>query len=268
MAIIKLTHKGLSMKKTTVSIFGIVAMTAGLWATVPYTFTPNTPAKASEVNANFQALSDKVSILESNVTTNSEAIEKESSDCWKSPYTYTYTYTPSSIGDTVMVGGKDYIMVAMPFIEHGTGDHYYVKYPKEKQGYISSKTMSVYTTISTRYVKPGDSCFTHTFAGFPANDYTAIYYDNRYTAIMEDPADSRSTYRVNSSAGGGVSVKINQTILWFNVDGFQKKIQESQLSSGDVDMSDNLNWSDMANDISLVDNVKTLMNYVEIVKMP
>ncbi len=69
MAIIKLTHKGLKMKKTTLSIVGILALTAGLFADVPYIFTPNTPAKASEVNANFQDLSDKLNQVGSGTPT-------------------------------------------------------------------------------------------------------------------------------------------------------------------------------------------------------
>jgi len=247
------------MKKITLNIIAMITITIGLSANVPYTFQPSTPAKASEVNANFQDLEAKLITLENKIS--------KSIKCDKSPYVYTYSYTPSSIGDTITVGGKEYIIVAMPFIEHGTGDHYYIKYPEEKQGHDSSKTMSVSTSIYTEHVKSGNICYTHTFAGYPANDYTDIGYYNDYDAIMEDPSDKGSRYRVGRGANNQVSIKINQTLLYFTSN-FRERIQDSQLISGDVDMTDNLDWSKMDANLSLVNNVKILLNYVEIVKMP
>ena len=265
MAITTIKNKGYKMKKTTLGIFGILAMTIGLWATVPYTFTANTPARASEVNSNFQSLSDKITTLEGNV---SDIVSggSDSSNCYTSPYTYTYSYTPSNIGDTITLNGVEYIMVAMPFIEFSTGDHYYVKYPVQKST-SSSMDMNLYTNIDTSYINVGDECYPYTFAGFPASDYTLIRYNNRYSAIMADPADSGSTYSISRSVYSIVNIKINHTVFYFYMS-LGNTIQETLLSSGDVDMRDDINWAEMYNDTSLVDDVKTLMNYIEIVKIP
>lgn len=267
MAINKNTHKnkGYQMKKSTLGILGTIAMTAALYADVPYTFTPYTPAKASEVNANFKALSDQLIVLENNVSNVSSNSGSSCSE--KSPFSYIYTYTPSAISETVTVRGVEYIMVAMPFIEFGTGDHYYVKYPEEKLSYDTRKNMSLSTSISTRYVQKGDTCYLYTFSGFPANDYTSIGYSNYYSALMEDPAGSSSSYRISRNAGGGASIKINQTVLYISMS-LSENIQNTPIASGDVDMSDNINWTDMSNDTTLVNDVKTLLNYVEIVKIP
>lgn len=253
------------MKKTTLSIIATLAMTTGLWAIVPYTFTPNTPAKASEVNANFKALSDKIVTLENNVTD----IVSGGGDniCFESPHSYTYNYTPSSIGDTITVRGIEYIIVAMPFIEYGTEDHYFIQYPAEKQGSDPSKNMSVYTYIYTNHAKADNECHPFTFSGFPASDYTKIRYGNNYRARMEDPADSGSTYGASKSASGSVSIKINQTHLSISTSIYEY-IQQTPIASGDVDMRDDLDWSKMGIDTTLINDVKTLMNHIKIEKLP
>jgi hypothetical protein len=259
MAIIK--NQGDKMRKATLSIFGILAMTIGLWATVPYTFTSNTPAKASEVNANFQSLSDKITTLEDNVS-NIVSGGSDSSNCYASPYTYNYSYIPSNIGDTITLSSVEYIMVAMPFIEFSTGDHYYVKYPVKKQ--LSSLGMMLSASIGTSYVNVGNECFLYTtFAGFPANNYLSYY--NNYSATMSDFAGANN-YMISRSISSNVSVKINQTMLNL-IMYLTNNIQMTPLSSGDVDMRDDINWVEMYNDTSLVDDMKTLMNYIEIVKI-
>lgn len=261
MAIIK--NQGDKMRKATLSIFGILAMTIGLWATVPYTFTAKTPAKASEVNSNFQSLSDKITTLEDNVS-NIVSGGSDGSNCYAGAYTYNYSYVPSNIGDTITLSGEEYIMVAMPFIEFSTGDHYYVKYPAKKQ--LSSLGMSLSASIGTSYVKAGTECFLYTFAGFPANNYPSIGYYNNYSATMSDFTGA-SNYMITRSTSSSISVKINQTMLNLMMY-LTNNIQVTPLSSGDVDMRDNINWEKMYNDTSLVDDVKTLMNYIEIVKIP
>ena len=262
MAINKIKNEGLKMKKTTLSIFGILALTAGLCADVPYTFTPYTPAKASEVNANFQALSDKITTLEDNAIDGGTV-------CEKSPFKYTYSYISSNIGDTITVNNREYVIVAMPFIEYGTGDHYYVKYPVVKvNSSFSSKTLDTSTSISTNYVEPGNTCFTHTFAGYPARDYSTIYYNTSYNASMADPAETYTNYRISNTSYHTVQIKINQTEVNLQYYYLTDTIQDSLVNSGDVDMTDNIDWSKLGVDTALVDSVKMLMNYVEVVKIP
>lgn len=264
MAISKIKNEGLRMKKTTLSIFGILAMTVGVWATVPYTFTPYTPAKASEVNANFQALSDKLSTLENNVTNNSAAIASESGNCDQKIFPFTYQYTPSSIGDTVTINGVEYIMVAEPFIEHGTGDHYYIKRPIVKTN--NSKNINLYSYIYTYYVQQGTECYPLTFSGFPSKYSDGIDYRHYYNASIADPADTSNDYEIENWASATIFVKINQTTLQLNFS-IRNKLQQTLIDSGDVDLRDNINWSVLDVDTSLVDNLKTLINYVEIVKI-
>lgn len=265
MAINKNTHKnkGYQMKKSTLGILGTIAMTAALYADVPYTFTPYTPAKASEVNANFKALSDQLIVLENNVSNVSSNSGSSCSE--KSPFSYIYTYTPSAIGETVTVRGVEYIMLAMPFIEFGTGDHYYVKYPSIKSN-DTDKNINLYTSIYTRY-EVENGCYIYNFAGFPSKYYSDINYYTNYSARIDEPAATDDKYVIEHNVDFFTDIKINQTTLNIRMS-IDKKTQVTPIVSGDVDMTDNIDW-DAANIVpDLVNDVKTLTNYVEIVKIP
>lgn len=250
------------MKKAIPSILGLLVTTVGLWATVPYTFTPNTPAKASEVNSNFQSLSDKITTLEGNVSNISTSIQGNSADCNKNVFPYTYQYTPSDIGDIVTVRGVEYIIVALPFIEHATGDHYYIKKPVKKP----TSNVSLFVSISTSYVQQGTECYTESFLGFPASANTSIRYSIGYSGRLSDPASSYDAFSITHNVGYNRTIKINQTILAISMG--LNEILQTPIITSDADFTDDINWSAPVIDNSIVDDLKTLFNYIEIVKIP
>lgn len=240
----------------------LVAVTK-LFADIPYTFTPHTPAKASEVNANFQALKNMIQENNRSIVQNTQSIQN--SNCYKSVFSYTYNHISSNIGDTVTVGNVQYIIVAMPFVEFKTGDRYYIKYPAKKTT-NSNKNISLYTSIDTYYYQDTTLCHLETFLGFPAK-YGDIYYDHSYRAIVDDPVKNHDKFVLEASASQSISLKINQTRITI---GFylRKELQSTPLSAGDVDLRDNIDWSKTSINTAMVDDVRTLMNYVEIVKIP
>ncbi len=251
------------MKKITI-IIGIFTLTVGLFADVPYIFKANTPAKASEVNANFQALSTKITNVENVVGIGGDD-QGTSSGCDSSPFPYTYQYTPSQIGDTITVRGVEYIIVALPFIEHGTGEHFYIKKPVIKT--YSSNNIDLRIYLDTEFVNKGTSCYPSSFSGYPAQYSEGIRYGHNYQASIADPANNGSKFTINKSAYNSVRVKINQTTFGIYV-GLNQTVQDTSMTSGDVDLRDNINWSSLGVDTSLVNDLKTLFNYVEIVKIP
>jgi hypothetical protein len=272
------------MKNITLIMVGILVMTVGLSANIPYTFQPNSSAKASEVNANFKALSNSITKKASEVNANFKALsdsitklendsssgretscDKSVSD--KSVFPYTYQYISSNIGDTITVGGIEYIIVALPFIEHATGDKYYLKRPIIKSR-NNNYNIDLRISLITGYVQQDDTCYSSTFSGFPANFHDGIYYRHHYGATIYDTTNSSSTFTISAEAGHWIAIKINQTVftLWSNLE--SKKLQDTPLSTGDVDLRDNIDWLKMGVDLSLIDDVKTLMNYIKIIKIP
>ncbi|NRB37722.1 MAG: hypothetical protein HRU20_04540 [Pseudomonadales bacterium] len=102
---------------------------AQLLAEIPHTFSAGTPAKASEVNANFMSLNKAIGDL-------SEEIQDSVLHCdgagFKKPGqidAINYQATNSKPGDYVVIAGESYRIIKMAFLEHATGDAYAIQFP-------------------------------------------------------------------------------------------------------------------------------------------
>jgi len=103
---------------------------------VPNTFEDGTPAEASEVNANFDALADGVNAQDVKIQTLEEEsisqevrlqeLEGENED---PVHTFTYTKNDHEAGYEFQMAGVDYRLVDLPIYEYSTGDRYVVRYP-------------------------------------------------------------------------------------------------------------------------------------------
>ena len=103
------------------------------------------------------------------------------------------------------------------------------------------------------------SCYPYSFAGLPSSNNEINYSTNYYNIS--------GNFSVGQSASFMSSIKINQTklLMWMRSD---KAIQNTPIAAGDADLTDNVNWEGLGVDTSLVDNTKTLLNYIQIVKIP
>ena len=257
------------MKYTTIKILGILGLASTLsLADVPHIFVPNTPAKASDVNANFKALSDKIVTIEQDMSNGGGSDngpgDTVNENCRGSPFDYTYSYHISQIGDEITIAGKKYKIVAMPFVEFGTGDHYYIKYPVEINTY--GTYVSTSAAVTTTYLKTGTSCYKDVLSGQKAN--IDISYSRIYSASMgSSDSTSSGNFIIKNNAGIYANVKINQTQIsiyfWDNVN----DLQNTLITSGDFDMRDNINWDAVNADTTMVNNLKKMMDYVQIIKI-
>ncbi len=247
------------MKKIAIQALLILGITVNIYADVPYIFQPNTPAKANEVNDNFQALSDQIATLESNVSSITGGSNEN--NCDASPFTYSYSYVSSNIGDVITVAGIEYIIVAAPFLEYASGDHYYIKYPVNNSNFTAN---GFKLQTSTIYVSNDTSCYPYSFAGFPSTN-NEISYSTRYFQWYGD------IFSITNTASFQTTIKINQTELslsWAFYENQSKVVSEKSYTLGDFDLTDNIDWSGLGVDNTLVDTTKTLLNYIEIVKIP
>jgi hypothetical protein len=170
------------MKKTTLSIFGILAMTVGLWATVPYTFTANTPAKASEVNSNFQSLSNKITTLEGDV---SNIVSGGSNGDNYDPYDGTYHVSAqvNGVDMTVITDyNYNYYKIETPTKEYININHngttsnilYYASEDCTGQPYFNFEYDTDNITTGTTYLNPKlQSHVKIAYAG------TNLFYDSK-----------------------------------------------------------------------------------------
>jgi len=99
---------------------------------VPHTFQDGTPAEASEVNENFDALADGVNAQDVRI----KNVENVASV--NPAHTFTYTKNDQEAGYEFQVGGENYRLVDFPVYEYSTGDRYVVRLPLyvEATGFI------------------------------------------------------------------------------------------------------------------------------------
>ena len=180
--------------------------------------------------------------------------------CGDSPFTYSYEYNASNIGDTITVNQKNYTIVVLPFVEYGTGDHYYIQFPSLSNGTASSDVFS----IATFYRKGTDNkCYCDTFAEYPSMMSSSIIYSNGYSV-------SEGNIYTNTQLYLPFNIKINNTELTGDFSStFAYEIgTPSSIPEGDDDLTDNLDWTQVNHKNALIESLKILMNHVKIVKIP
>ena len=205
-----------------------------------------------EVNdSNLSIVESGTLVSESNL---SEAVKEETRNCTQiATFDYTYKYAKSNTGEYITVGDENYTIVAMPFFEYETGDHYYIKYPVP---YIH------YMTLDVSYEPNDTSCYTHSISNFPA-----MYDDTTEGAWYgANFGSSVSTLSISKVIFSGIYIKINKTVLHLNF--FEYKDIQTNPIEQSMDARDSIDWEKLdINKKILLDDIKTLLNHIEIIKI-
>jgi len=191
----------------------------------------------------------------------SEADLSEDNNCnITGTFDYTYKHIQSKIGDKITIGDQKYTIVAIPFIEYQTGEHYYIKYPEE-----SRKDIVHTIGLHTSYASSDSSCYTNSISNFPAMyDGTPefAWYDVDFTP--KSPKLSIKKAIISTD----MKIKINKTVLHFTF--FEvENIHTSPIeNSSSMDARDSINWENVdINKKIFLDDRKRWLDYIEIAKI-
>jgi len=224
--------------------FSVVSFSVN--AEIPHTFSAGSPAKASEVNENFEHFDIEMTRLETEATTTYEGlqgdIEAVESDlatletrvddlvaagsgdnagtgmtysCGTDPYDHAYTYsrTVADLGTSVFLGGQEF-KLAKYAVEVDNGDIYHITMPKRLSTQTSPTTVS-YVRFSS-YVPPADDRFVCSEGGTIFGD-AQFYYDitpgmfiSRETYFSND-GDVDGTYYLDTSTIESIQYNVNVT---------------------------------------------------------
>ena len=237
------------------------------YADLPYTFSAGAPAKASQVNANFSALDGRISAVEGGGG-NSCGLNYGFGRV-EPFHGYSYSYVDLPVGSAVTVGGKQYEITRIPFLEFKTGDHYAVKMPVEVVSCSGVSppacigTYMNYVYLSASHVKTACG-YSETFSGFPA----FISYSDGISYNMNGQNRLQSNFDFYPSASLGVFVLINETMIYLGFSVNSGAQGASATASSDRDLADNVDWLSLADPIQQVQQAAQLMNYVKIEKLP
>lgn len=120
-------------------VASLLLTVSNVFAEIPHTFTANTPAKASEVNANFEYLDNKLSTSE----------QTQGDNCIDNhidlPYSYSRQEAP--LGTVLTVGETEYRLVKVLVTDTLTNEEYHVTYPVTRTLTREDNTPFVYFSL-------------------------------------------------------------------------------------------------------------------------
>lgn len=258
------------MKKTAI-IVGLLASQAAT-SEVPHTFNSGTPARASEVNQNFQSLDQRVHTLETEKVSQADLCSGDPS--WaKRVASISHSPKDATIGQDIVVGDHTYKIVKFPIVEFGTDEVYSISFPArviEKTADPGS-VADLYIVYWTERVDAsvGQGCNQFAIDGFPAfsygEDVTRSYHISlKRDNYPEEPVERNLT--VVPSVQYFVVAKIGQTLVKVRYDlGDQGTTTTHPINH--YDFTSPLDVSQFADLNGMITTLDNLLDYVSISKV-
>jgi hypothetical protein len=178
-------------------------------------------------------------------------------------HTVSYVKRSGALGDTVTVGGQDYVLVRIP-VKTFTGVLYGITIPCPVVGPGFGGC-----NVSTVHVGANDP-FTQniTIDGFPAN---VSVQDFRHYSL-DGQIGTDSTFQVFSGASGSLTIKLGTTLVLFS-EQFIRQFTPGNIYETDVDVGDATNirpfaqFGNYRDPLPEVSSVNIIIDYIRILPL-
>ncbi len=243
-------------------IIGATILSAVAFAELPYTFTAGTPAKASEVNQNFNALDSNIGSVESRVKT----LEKFTcAYASQQSHKVTYQAKSSTLGQIIILNDKKYRIVEVPFREFSSGDLYKIRLPVKE---VTSKYAPSYVSgrLSTGHSNGHNDCSSLTISGFPAQ---LFFNESRNISFSNESGQSGAEIEFESTLGASISgsIRIGETNVSFYFTDTKSETTSTSTTTDDYDFTDNFEIDNMVHDNKIISPLDDLLDYIQITKV-
>lgn len=284
------------------SLIALSVVSLSVHAEVPHTFTAGTPAKAVEVNENFEHLDSEVVRLETEATTAYEDLQSDievvESDlatlettvgglvaagsgggtgttysCGTDAYDHAYTYsrTVAELGTSVYLDGTEYRLTKYA-VTAANGDLYHITMPKRVYSQ-TSPTAATYVRFSS-YLPPAEDqfiCDSDSIFGDAQfyYDITPGMFISRETFYSND-GDTDSYYYQNTSSIEAIQYNANITFggMVMNVSAYLEGDEASILvGNHDYDFTDQVPVVESADYSAQYAEIAAFLNYIYIEKV-
>lgn len=240
------------------SLLAFTLSSATSFADVPFAFSANTKAKASEVNANFTALDTRLDTVESKVDALATQVSGTATNT-----IHQISYAPQfrNVGEQFTLGGVNYAMFRFPFVEYRTNTRYAITLPValNENGY-DRRYAYVYTNHNNASFNSNLN-----IAGYPASiEYLS---DTRYFNVFGD--SQKINFAVTQQANHTLRIKIDDTIIISTWPYLTKELQRNDnLAATQFDLVPLAQWPNYVHPDQELIILDTLLDYIRIEKLP
>lgn len=239
----------------------MLIMTA-VQAEVPHKFSAGEPARASEVNENFQYLEDRIndSNCPSKTTWEDMGVPRP-----------TYSYLASTPGDSLTVDGHTYYIVKLPFIHPLTGEIYAITLPVDSESYDGTDPREIQQsftlTRTSQYID--NPCDAYSISGFTATVSASAYTSYTYyssTGINQRITDTFGAPYIQIAVSG-ITIGFQLSGEWGWLSANTTTLSPSLPS--DLDLSDLLTTENYSapDPLPYVTSIDRLIDYIHVEKI-
>ena len=240
--------------------------------TIPNTFTSGTPAKAADVNANFNALATAIDSLQKSISAlqvNSNGGGTPTANCSSNLHVTSYSNSTSSVGQIVTIAGIKFTIHQFPIYEIETGKHYSIKIPLASNSGQDDKVIQINTKHVSKDYQNSLLC-AQTITGYPAT--IAISDGINYVLSKNSYNSAYNSFAVFGQVTVDLSILINQTLISFSFGmppfngAAYTKTQPSYIQS---DFITGFAWANITPvPDTWITPISQIINYVAIEKLP
>jgi hypothetical protein len=253
---------------------------------VPHVFQSGQPARASDVNQNFNALAtitdqnaasvagvvSRVDSLDLTVQEQASSIQtlegqvtalqsSNTADCdvYFGVHQPDYVPVEAAPGTQLTIAGdSNYYMVRVPFVEYSSGQRFVIDLP------VHSDDARSGTLVSFSHSPPVDpDCYQVQVSGFPAVFRT---FDSRVYNWQGEPFRE---LRASTSAGPYIQIFIGETSIYVRMRDYRVSPETLHASGSPVyDYTNLLNTDEMLHPDAYIDAVDQLVDYIRITPWP
>lgn len=245
----------------------LVAISSAAYAALPYTFQAGQPARASEVNANFKNLDDRVAAIES------AGASGNGGGAQTPPHQLTYTPVAAVPGDEFVVGGTTFRVIKVP-VKTPDGSIFAVTYPKALSQYkpTSSTTQNYYrATLSVAHQKYAIQS-NASIGGYAANLSVSDYWSFAYGARFSQNASNISGYwdneaAVSQNASGNVSIDVGPSVISLYFSATEEQLSTTGISASTSDYTNSVDLTPVNDSAALIAQVDKWVDYVKVERL-
>lgn len=254
-------------------------------AELPYTFSANTPAKATEVNSNFRYLADEIDQLKSTDGNTSSGSNNTSGGdssgnttgsgyvCADNTLDYPYTYQKqtAALGTVFTLGATEYRLVKYRVKDPVNGDDYNVTMPVEAYDKEDGTPYVRFTPATVmKITDPAVVCSGATFSGFPTvfsrNTGFTLYRTKHFSNFGENSAHEFKNHYEQATLSFSANVALGSSYIAINFYSPVIKKHSKVVSTGDYDFTNDEVpvTDDFSQEVSAISN---LLNHIIIEKV-